>query len=125
MFVFQKYALTLVGKTRELTKEKKRIDSLLYQMVPTLVADKLKKKIDIDPEYFTSVTILFTDIFGFNKISSECGPDDIVVLMNSLYGTIDGLLEGYNIYKVETIKECYMVASGIDIYIFIFFTNTK
>ncbi|XP_021366509.1 uncharacterized protein LOC110458877 [Mizuhopecten yessoensis] len=109
----QRYGLTLVDRTNDLRKEKKRSDGLLYQMVPALVADKLKKNIEIDPEYFSSVTILFLDIFGFNRISSECSPNEIVVLMNSVYGTIDELLEDYNVYKVETIKDCYMVASGI------------
>ncbi|XP_069111482.1 uncharacterized protein [Argopecten irradians] len=111
----QRYGLTLVDRTNDLRMEKKRTDGLLYQMVPALVAEKLKKNVEIAPEYFNSVTILFLDIFGFNRISSECSPDEIVVLMNSVYGTIDDLLEDYNVYKVETIKNCYMVASGLPI----------
>ena len=92
-------------------------------MVPGNLADKMKRRMEIEPEYFKAVTILFTDVFGFNRISSECGPDDIVVLMNSLYGTIDGLLKGCNIYKVETNKECYMVVSGKCLYVILTFLN--
>ncbi|GFO08230.1 hypothetical protein PoB_003473500 [Plakobranchus ocellatus] len=64
----QKYAIALVDKTKELAKEGRKTDSLLYQMVPRPVADKLKLKKDVDAEYFKSVTILLSEIMGFNKI---------------------------------------------------------
>ncbi|OWF44095.1 Guanylate cyclase 32E [Mizuhopecten yessoensis] len=108
----QKYALTLVNKTRELMEEKKKTDSLLYQMVPKPVANKLQKNIHIDAEYFDSVTIMFSDIYGFAKMSTVCTPIAIVDLLNNLYRTIDDLLDDYNVYKVETINDCYMVASA-------------
>lgn len=111
--VIQKYALTLVDKTKELTLEKKVTDSLLYQMVPKQVADKLKKSVHIDAEYFKSVTIFFSDICGFATISTTSSPMDIVQLLNTIYVTIDDLLDDYDVYKVETINDCYMVASGM------------
>lgn len=110
--VIQKYALTLVDKTKELSLEKKVTDSLLYQMVPKQVADKLKKSVHIDAEYFKSVTIFFSDICGFATISTTSSPMDIVQLLNTIYVTIDDLLDDYDVYKVETINDCYMVASG-------------
>ncbi|XP_033764357.1 uncharacterized protein LOC117345393 [Pecten maximus] len=109
----QKYALTLVDKTRELMEEKKKTDCLLYQMVPKPVANKLQKNIHIDAEYFNSVTILFSDIYGFAGMSTECSPIEIVDLLNTLYRMIDDLLDDYDVYKVETINDCYMVTSGI------------
>ena len=38
----QKYAIALVRKTKELGKEKKKMDELLYQMVPRPVAQAMK-----------------------------------------------------------------------------------
>ena len=40
----------------------------MYQMVPRSVAEKLKLKKDVDAEYFKSVTILLSEITGFNNI---------------------------------------------------------
>lgn len=82
-------------------------------MVPKQVADKLKKSVHIDAEYFKSVTIFFSDICGFATISTTSSPMDIVQLLNTIYVTIDDLLDDYDVYKVETINDCYMVASGL------------
>ncbi|XP_061187968.1 soluble guanylate cyclase gcy-31-like [Saccostrea echinata] len=109
----QKYVVILVDKTKELNFEKKRTDSLLYQMVPKEVADKLKKKEGIEAEYFKSVTVLFSDIHEFSRLSISLQPLEIVQLLNALYGAIDFLLDNRDLYKVETINDSYMVASGL------------
>ena len=111
LFLYR-YALVLVDKTKQLSKEKKRTDSLLYQLVPKQVADKLKTQKGVDAEYFKSVTILFSDICGFSQITLALEPMNIVKLLNALYEAIDELLEERNVYKVETINDSYMVVSG-------------
>lgn len=108
----QTYALTLVDKTKELTNEKKRTDGLLYQMVPKQVADMLKRKKKVDAEFFKLVTVCFADVYDFDKFTVDLTPMEIVELLNSLYNTVDDILDAYDIYKVETINDCYMVASG-------------
>ncbi|CAC5383083.1 Guanylate cyclase 32E,Guanylate cyclase soluble subunit beta-2,Receptor-type guanylate cyclase gcy-19,Retinal guanylyl cyclase 2,Heat-stable enterotoxin receptor,Olfactory guanylyl cyclase GC-D,Atrial natriuretic peptide receptor 2,Receptor-type guanylate cyclase gcy-9,Receptor-type guanylate cyclase Gyc76C,Soluble guanylate cyclase 89Da,Receptor-type guanylate cyclase gcy-28,Speract receptor,Receptor-type guanylate cyclase gcy-13,Receptor-type guanylate cyclase gcy-8,Guanylyl cyclase GC-E,Receptor-type gu len=109
----QTYALTLVDKTKELTKEKKRTDGLLYQMVPRQVADMLKKKKKVDAEFFKMVTVCFSDMYGFDKLTVDLTPMEIVELLNALYNTVDDILDDFDVYKVETINDCYMVASGL------------
>ena len=51
----QSYAITLADKTKELNIEKRRTDSLLYQMMPKTVAEQLKKKQGVTAEYFKEV----------------------------------------------------------------------
>lgn len=108
----QTYALTLVDKTKELTNEKKRTDGLLYQMVPKQVADMLKRKKKVDAEFYKLVTVCFADVYEFDKFTVDLAPMEIVEFLNSLYNTVDDILDSYDIYKVETINDCYMVASG-------------
>ncbi|XP_065934773.1 uncharacterized protein [Magallana gigas] len=109
----QKYALTLVDKTRELTREKRRIDSLLYQLVPKPVAEQLKQSKTIEAQYFKSATILFSDVFKFNNIMDEFKAGDVVELLNELYYIIDSIIDTYDIYKVNATNDAYMVASGL------------
>jgi len=109
----QRYAIALVHKTKELSKEKKKMDELLYQMVPKPVAERLKTTKDVNAEYFKSVTIMFSDIYGFSRISQECSPLEIVNLLNYLYTEIDERLDHHDVYKVEAINDSYMVASGL------------
>ncbi|XP_033724712.1 uncharacterized protein LOC117314732 [Pecten maximus] len=109
----QNYAIILVHKTKELSKEKRRTDSLLYQMVPKPIADKLKKNLHIDAEYFKSATVFFIDIFDFNRLVMVSSPIEIVDLLSAVYRNIDERLDSFDVYKVETINDCYMVSSGI------------
>ncbi|XP_070206498.1 uncharacterized protein [Littorina saxatilis] len=109
----QKYAIALVDKTKDLGKEKKKMDELLYQMVPRQVAQAMKMNESVDAEYFKSVTIMFSDIYGFTKLSMTLPPMEIVSILNNLYTAIDEKLDHHEVYKVETINDSYMVASGL------------
>lgn len=108
----QRYAGILVDRTNELSVEKRRTDSLLYQMIPKSVAKKLKKNNSINAEYFNSVTVFFSDIEGFSLISLSLPPLRLVELLNCLYGAIDNLVDQRKLYKVETINDSYMIVSG-------------
>jgi hypothetical protein len=108
----QMYALTLVDKTKELTNEKARTDVLLYQMVPKEVARLLKRQKKVDAEYFKAVTICFSDISAFDKITVQLKPGEIVELITEMYVIVDDIIDDFAAYKVETINDCFMVASG-------------
>lgn len=108
----QRFAITLVDKTKELSREKRKTDTLLYQMVPKPVAEILKRSGEVEAEYYKAVSVFFSDIVGFAQITSEVTPMEVVTLLNNLYTFMDGVLDHYDVYKVETINDSYMIASG-------------
>lgn len=43
---------------------------------------------------------------------SMCSPNETCDMLNRLYSIFDSMLENFDVYKVETIGDAYMVVSG-------------
>ncbi|GAU95927.1 hypothetical protein RvY_07449-3 [Ramazzottius varieornatus] len=97
------YAEHVGQQTVELNFEKKRTERLLYQMLPPSVADALKKNRQVEAEYYDSVTIYFSDVVDFTKLSASCSSTQVIEFLNSLYTEFDSIIDRFDVYKVETI----------------------
>ena len=64
-------------RTKQLNKEKKRTDTLLYRMLPKSVAEQLKRHEPVHAEAYGSVTIFFSDMVSFTSISSRSTPAQV------------------------------------------------
>lgn len=62
---------------------------------------------------FPNVTVLFADLAGFTKWSSTREPDEVFVLLEAIYGAFDKVALRRQVFKVETIGDCYMACTGL------------
>ena len=96
-----------------LRTEQEKSERLLLNILPEMIADRLKQgQINI-ADGFAEVTVLFADIVGFTEISSRTSPEELVELLNKIFSAFDRLSEKYGLEKIKTIGDNYMVAGGL------------
>jgi len=98
----------------KLDVEMKRSDELLSQMMPKSVAQKIKDGASAVEtcEIFEMVTIVFNDIPIFGDICAQCDGMQIVAMLNNMFGMFDVLSDKNKVYKVETVKDCFVGVAG-------------
>ncbi|XP_003976359.1 heat-stable enterotoxin receptor [Takifugu rubripes] len=113
----QMYSRTLEHLVEERTAlykaERDRADRLNFMLLPGPVVRSLKETGKVEPELFEQVTIYFSDIVGFTTLCHYSTPMEVVDMLNDIYKNFDSILDHHDVYKVETIGDAYMVASGL------------
>jgi class 3 adenylate cyclase len=64
-------------------------------------------------DLFPDATVMFADIAGFTAWSSTRGPESVFVLLQTLYQGFDKIAKRRQVFKVETIGDCYLAVTGL------------
>ena len=102
-----------VHQAEQLTEERQHSERLLNNILPAIIAERLRNGESMIAETFPEVTVLFADIVGFTELSARLGPREIVNMLNDVFGRFDRLVVEHNLEKIKTIGDCYMVVGGI------------
>ena len=93
--------------------EQDRAESLLLNILPRSIADKLKADTATIADQFAAASILFADVVDFTPLSDRLQPAEVVGILDHLFTHFDLLADRYGVEKIKTIGDCYMVAAGV------------
>eukprot|EP00980_Cylindrotheca_fusiformis_P026705 scaffold17036_cov86-Cylindrotheca_fusiformis.AAC.1 len=64
-------------------------------------------------DLFLETTVVFADIAGFTAWSSAREPAQVFILLETIYGEFDKRAYRHNVFKVETVGDCYVGVAGL------------
>ncbi|MBA2380631.1 MAG: adenylate/guanylate cyclase domain-containing protein [Chloroflexi bacterium] len=110
--------LALFARQREealaaLRTEQDRAETLLLNILPRSIADRLKASSATIADQFDAASILFADIVDFTPLAEAMSAAEVVGILDHLFTHFDALAERYGLEKIKTIGDCYMVAAGV------------
>jgi class 3 adenylate cyclase len=102
--------VTAVKERERLARENER---LLLNILPEPIAQRLRDGEPLIADRFDDVTLLFVDIVEFTRLSATMSPIELVGVLNDVFSVFDDLVERYDLEKVKTIGDAYMVVGGM------------
>ncbi|MEM7714972.1 MAG: adenylate/guanylate cyclase domain-containing protein [Cyanobacteria bacterium P01_A01_bin.68] len=108
----------------KLALEQAQSENLLLNILPHPIAQRLKQsqpskktKTKTDnimiADGYNNATVMFADIVGFTDLSGRIPPQQLVDLLNQIFSRFDLIAESYQLEKIKTIGDAYMVVGGL------------
>ena len=91
------FAGIFFSQRNKISKEKKRSDELLLNILPSETAEELKATGTAKTKSFEMVTVMFTDFKNFTQASEILTPEELVAEINHCYSEFDRIITRHGI----------------------------
>lgn len=96
-----------------LAEEQKKSERVLFNVLPSNIAERLKNKQELIADGYADVTVMFADLVNFTQLTEQMSPEQMVGMLNTVFSEFDELTEKYGLEKIKTIGDAYMVVGGL------------
>ena len=103
------------GMLGDIQTERGKSESLLLNVLPKPIAERLKEGAGVIADTFPEVSVLFSDVVGFTKLSAQISAAELVDMLNGVFSAFDSLTDKYDLEKIKTIGDAYMVCGGLPV----------
>ena len=109
----RKSLLELERAREEAAVERDKSERLLHNILPARLARELKEHNEVEPRFFDSASILFTDFQSFTQLAERLEPKSLVDQLNDFFSAFDAIAERHRLEMLKTIGDAYMCVGGI------------
>lgn len=97
---------------QQILREKLHSESLLLNVIPERIADRLKAGEQPIADFLPATNIVFLDIVGFTGLASRFPPEAVLRLLQDVFLTLDELCDEHGVEKIKTVGDEYLAISG-------------
>jgi class 3 adenylate cyclase/CheY-like chemotaxis protein len=97
----------------DLEQEKARSETLLLNILPQSIVDRMRNGEMVIADSVSEATILFCDLVGFTRLSAKLSAGSMIDVLSKIFSSFDRLVAERGVEKIKTIGDAYMVAAGI------------
>ncbi|HRH64783.1 MAG TPA: adenylate/guanylate cyclase domain-containing protein [Bacteroidia bacterium] len=109
------FSLIVYRQRNRISREKKRSEELLLNILPEETAEELKLKGKAEAKSYDEVTVMFTDFKNFTQTSERLTADELVKEIHNCYSEFDRIITKHHLEKIKTIGDSYMCAGGLPV----------
>jgi class 3 adenylate cyclase len=107
------YSNMVERNTREIEREKERVERLLLNIMPKAVYEEFKTFGVVSPQLYPDVSVVMLDFIGFTKMVVEIDPNVIVSELNDMFTAFDRISEQFGCERIKTMGDAYLAVSGM------------
>jgi adenylate cyclase len=112
-YLLDSYSQMVERHTRELQREKERVEKLLLNIMPRAVYEEMRDSGFTTPQRFDQATILMLDFVGFTDMAVARDPTALITELNDIFTVFDRIVEHFGCDRMKTIGDAYMAVSGL------------
>jgi adenylate cyclase len=112
-YLLDSYSKMQERHTRELEREKERVEKLLLNIMPRAVYEEMRDSGFTTPQRFDEATILMLDFVGFTEMAISRDPTGLITELNDIFTVFDRIVEHFACDRMKTIGDAYMAVSGL------------
>jgi class 3 adenylate cyclase len=112
-YMLDSYSKLAERHSRDLHREKDRVEWLLLNVMPRSVYEELKEFGAATPQRFADASVLVLDFAGFAAMAASRDPAAVVPKLNEIFSAFDRIAEMQGCERIKTFGDTYLAVAGV------------
>jgi class 3 adenylate cyclase len=112
-YMVESYSKMVEKQTRDLQKEKERVERVLLNIMPKSVYEEWKVFGITTPQRYDAAAVLMLDFVDFTEMAISRDPAALIAELNDIFTAFDRIAEQFGCERIKTIGDAYMAVSGL------------